>query len=107
MFVSHALQVAELHTLLHEADRSQAVELLEPACWRSYGQTQTLKPDSYARLGVGAFEDSFFLEVDRGTEGSRTLERQLKTYVAFREERARLQREIEQPRSPWLKPKTV
>lgn len=42
-----------------------------------------LKPDSYARLGVGAYEDSYFIEVDMGTEGSRALDRQLRRYLAY------------------------
>jgi len=91
LFVRHALQVSELHTLLTEADRSRSFELLEltgePACWRPYGgfdgQRQTLKPDSYARLGAQDYEYSYFIEVDRGTEGSRALERQLQLYVAY------------------------
>ncbi|HST54328.1 MAG TPA: replication-relaxation family protein [Solirubrobacteraceae bacterium] len=91
LFVRHALQVAELHTLLVEADRSRRFELLElraePACWRSWSgvgaQQPRLKPDSYVRLGVGAYEDSYFVEVDRGTEGSRALERQLQLYCAY------------------------
>lgn len=91
LFLRHALQVAELHTRLVQADRSRRIELLalaaEPACWRAYkaanGQRLTLKPDSYARLGVGAYEDSYFIEVDRGTEGSRAIERQLAAYVAY------------------------
>src|ERR1700727_1465365 len=41
LFVSHALQVSELHVQLIEADRSRCVELLElngePACLRSWG----------------------------------------------------------------------
>jgi protein involved in plasmid replication-relaxation len=91
LFVRHALQVSELHALLVTADRSRRIELLElsgePACWRSWGgvaaQRQTLKPDSYARLGVGAYEYSYFIEVDRGTEGSQTIVRQLAVYVAY------------------------
>lgn len=91
LFVDHALRVAELHTLLTEADRSRSIELLElaaePACYRTYGgmggQRCTLKPDSYARLGVGDFEDSYFIEVDMGTEGSRALDRQLKLYLDY------------------------
>ena len=91
LFVDHALRVAELHTLLAEADRSRRVELLElsaePACWRSYGgiggQRRVLKPDSFVRLGAGAYEDSYFIEVDMGTEGSRALERQLKLYLEY------------------------
>jgi hypothetical protein len=91
LFVRHSLQVAELHVRFVEADRSRCPELLglsaEPACWRSWSrngtQRQTLKPDSYVRLGVGAYEDSYFLEVDRGTEGSRAIDRQLEAYVAY------------------------
>lgn len=91
LFVRHALQVSELHTRLVEADRSGRVELLElasePSCWRSYdgpaGQRQSLKPDSYVRLGIGDYEDSYFIEVDRGTEGSRALERQLQLYLDY------------------------
>ena len=74
-----------------EGDRAGRFELLElaaePSCWRSFdglgGQRSTLKPDSYVRLGIGAYEDSYFLEVDRGTEGSRALERQLQLYLAY------------------------
>lgn len=91
-FLNHSLAVAELHTLLVEADRSRRIELLElsaePSSWRSYGgvgaqRGQTLKPDSYARLGLGEYEDSYFFEVDRGTEGSTTIERKLREYVAY------------------------
>jgi hypothetical protein len=91
LFLAHSLQVAELHTLLIEADRSGRIELLElvaePACWRSYagsrGQATTLKPDSFGRFGAGEFEDSYWLEVDMGTEGSGAIDRQLKRYLAY------------------------
>jgi hypothetical protein len=91
LFVRHALDVAELHTRLIEGDRSRRFELLElrgePSCWRSYdgiaAQRAVLKPDSYVRLGVGDYEDSYFLEVDRGTEGSRAIERQLGLYLDY------------------------
>jgi hypothetical protein len=91
LFVRHALQVAELHTRLTEGDRSRRFELLElapePSCWRSYdgngGQRLTLKPDSYVRLGVGAYEHSYFVEVDRGTEGTRALADQMQRYVSY------------------------
>jgi hypothetical protein len=87
LFAGHALQVAELHTLLVEADRAGRLEVLElaaePECWRSYGQRATLKPDSYVRLGIGDYEDSYFIEVDMGTEGSRTLDRKLGQYIEY------------------------
>jgi hypothetical protein len=91
LFLAHSLQVAELHTLLIEANRAGRLELLElvaePACWRSYaggrGQATTLKPDSFGRFGIGEFEDSYWFEVDMGTEGSGAIERQLKRYLAY------------------------
>lgn len=110
LFVRHALQVSELHTLLVQADRSRRFELLEltsePSCWRSFdgrsGQRQTLKPDSFVRFGNGPYEDSHWIEVDMGTEGSRALERQLRLYVAYFESG---HEQIEHgvfPRTLWL-----
>ncbi|HET7052972.1 MAG TPA: replication-relaxation family protein [Solirubrobacterales bacterium] len=91
LFLAHALQVAELHTQLIEADRSRRIELLalsaEPACWRRYGgigaQSVVLKPDSYLLLGAGEFEFVYFIEIDMGTEGSRALEGQLRRYLDY------------------------
>jgi Replication-relaxation len=112
LFVRHALQVAELHTQLVEGDRSRRFELLElaaePSCWRSFdgpgGQRQTLKPDSFVRLGLGPYEDSYFIEVDRGTEGSRALERQLQLYAAYAVSgREQAERGVF-PRVLWLAP---
>jgi hypothetical protein len=90
LFLRHVLDITELHVLLVEADRSRRIELLElasePSCWRSYDGPHgllTLKPDSYVRLGFGNFEDSYFLEIDRGTEGSRAIAAQLGRYLAY------------------------
>lgn len=91
LFLLHTLQVAELHTRLIESERSRRFELLElraePFCHRPYNglgtQASVLKPDSFVRLGIGPYEDSFFIEVDRGTEGSRTIDRQLAVYLAY------------------------
>jgi hypothetical protein len=111
-FLHHSLVVAELHTLLREADRSRRIELLElsaePSCWRSYGGVgaqagKTLKPDSYLRLGVGEFEDSYFIEVDRGTVGSTTLDRKLREYVAYEASGLEQTRGVF-PRVLWLVP---
>ena len=101
LFVRHHLAVAELHARLSEADRCGLVDVLElacePACWRRYDTNGlvacTLKPDSFVRLGIGAYEWNHFIEVDRGTEGSAALTAQLERYVAYhrsgREERER------------------
>lgn len=112
LFVRHTLAVAELHTQLHEGDRAHRFELLElaaePSCWRNFdgigGQRSTLKPDSYVRLGIGAYEDSYFLEVDRGTEGSRALERQLQFYVAYHASGMEQTERHVFPRVLWLTP---
>ncbi|MGA9876794.1 MAG: replication-relaxation family protein [Solirubrobacteraceae bacterium] len=112
LFVRHALNVSELHTLLVESDRSRRFELLElvsePTCWRSFsgtsGQRQTLKPDSYVSLGIGPYEDSYFIEVDMGTEGSLALERQLRLYIAYFESGAEQAERSVFPRVLWLMP---
>jgi hypothetical protein len=108
LYLGHALQVAELHTLLTEADRAGRVELLElegePACWRSYGQRATLKPDSYARLGASKYEDSYFIEVDMGTEGSRTLERKLRDYLTYEASGKEQAERGVFPKTLWLVP---
>jgi hypothetical protein len=92
LFLHHTLQVSELHVQLVAADRGGAIELLElhaePACWREFqalgmAAPATLKPDSYVRLGAGEYEDSYFIEVDRGTEGSRAIEAKLRQYIAY------------------------
>jgi hypothetical protein len=112
-FLNHSLAVAELFALLIEGDRSRRFELLElsaePACHRRYGgigsQGQaTLKPDSYVRLGVGDYEDSYFMEVDMGSEGSHTLERKLHEYVAYQASGREQEQRGVFPRVLWLAP---
>jgi hypothetical protein len=109
LFLRHVLAIAELHVLLVEADRSRRIELLElasePSCHRTYDGAHgllTLKPDSYVRLGLGDFEDSYFLEVDRGTEGSRAITGQLERYVAYRESGQEQAERGVFPRVLWL-----
>jgi hypothetical protein len=86
LFVRHALMVSELHVRLIEAERRGDFDLLtlqsEPTCWRADGSL-VLKPDSFVRLGIADFEYSYFIEIDRGTEGSQTISRQLKLYADY------------------------
>jgi Replication-relaxation len=92
LFVRHALMVAELHARLVESERSSSMRCLvrqpEPLCWRRFsgpdGVESILKPDSLLCMSVGARERDFFIDVDRGTEGSRTLERRMRTYELYR-----------------------
>jgi hypothetical protein len=92
LFVRHALMVAELHTRLVEAERTSPLRCLvrqpEPLCWRRFsgpdGVDATLKPDSLLCISDGVRERDFFIDVDRGTEGSRTLERRMHIYQDYR-----------------------
>lgn len=100
-YVAHTLAVTEVVVALHEASDLGLCDVLEvqaePACWRPFvgagGARLTLKPDLYVRLGVGAYEDSAFIEVDMATESSTTVRSKAETYLAhFRggeEQRAR------------------
>jgi hypothetical protein len=88
VWTAHTLAVSDLYVRLREAERAGRVELLdfdaEPVCWRRYtrlgGVAGVLKPDAYIRLGVGEFEDSFFAEIDLGSERRGQLARQHHAY---------------------------
>lgn len=59
----------------------------EPRCWRPYfgpgGAHSTLKPDAFAAVGLEAFEDLYFIEVDCGTEPSTRVLAKAKTYHRY------------------------
>jgi hypothetical protein len=84
-------QSPKLYVRLREAEAAGQLELLtfepEPSCWRRYsgaaGGALVLKPDAFVRLGVGAYEDRYFLEIDCGTEGRGALVRKCQTYLAY------------------------
>jgi hypothetical protein len=90
-YVRHTLAVAETYVRLVEAQRAGRIELLafdpEPVCWRSYigrgGVRLVLKPDVFVRVGVGAYEDRYFVEVDCGSEGRGTLLRKSRGHVDY------------------------
>jgi hypothetical protein len=89
-FLAHALAVTEVYVRLVEAERRGGVELVEfvaePACWRRYSTAAgrvTLKPDAYVQLGMGAYLDSWFVELDRATASSTTITRKLATYRSY------------------------
>lgn len=89
-FLAHHVAVSEVYVALVVAERAGLAEVLdfatEPASWRHFttlGGAATLKPDAYARLGIGEYEDRYFVEVDRDTEGPAALARQLAAYAAY------------------------
>jgi hypothetical protein len=90
-YVRHRLAVSDLYVQLVRAAREGIVDLLafdaEPDCWRSwtdsFGGRTVLKPDSFVRVGLGAYEDRYFIEVDLGTESRTVVARKLRTYLTY------------------------
>jgi hypothetical protein len=90
-FVAHAVAVAECYTQLVEGGRDGRWKLLdfraEPACWRRFvgprGHHSTLKPDAFTAVGMGGFEDRWYLEVDRGTEDLGRIQRKARSYLDY------------------------
>jgi hypothetical protein len=111
-FLAHALAVTEIYVKLIEAERRGLVEVLgfaaEPRCWRSFtgagGVPATLKPDAFLRLGLGDYEDSWFIEVDRATEAPSTLARKLDLYRRYWQSGREQSRHGVFPRVLWIVP---
>lgn len=90
LFVRHGLAITETYARLREAEREGPLELLafdpEPRSWRPFGGgggRQVLKPDAFARLGLGEYEDRYFIEIDCGSEGRGALAAKCRTYLAY------------------------
>lgn len=90
-FIAHQLAVTELYVWLTETARRLPLEVLafdtEPACWRTFtglgGAGTVLKPDAFVRLGLGDFEDAYFIEVDRATHSAPSVARKLTLYRRY------------------------
>lgn len=91
-FLEHCLGIADIHLSLLDAERRghlaiEAIEF-EPDNWRSYlgvgGESCVLKPDLFAITASGAYEDCWFIELDRGTESIPTVLAQCRRYEAYR-----------------------
>lgn len=74
-FLAHTLAVAEASVRLTEVCRDGKMELTdlqpEPECWRAYSEYGThlaLKPDLFAAIVSGEYEDRYFIEIDLDTE---------------------------------------
>lgn len=93
-FVAHTLAVADIRVRLHQAARAGqfAVRWLEtePHCWRPYlgmhGAREILKPDLALTTvsADGQYEDSWFIEVDLGTEHLPTVLGKCGQYETYR-----------------------
>lgn len=91
-FLAHQLAVADVHVLLAQHRRIEAIEdvtvQVEPASWRRYqgpsGEPRWLQPDLAADITTEAFTDRFFIEVDLGSETLPTLLGKCEQYEAYR-----------------------
>jgi hypothetical protein len=98
-FISHHLRVSEVYVRLREAeadplaflDFNRELALLdydaEPVAWRYFsglgGARTILKPDAFLRVGIGEFEDVYFLELDQDTQSLPAIARKLTVYKRF------------------------
>lgn len=91
LYLDHTLAVADAHVELVLAARHGRLELsvveVEPRCWRRYtgpsGGPERIRPDLYVVTASGAFEDCWFLEIDRGTESPAAISRKCRAYEAY------------------------
>ncbi len=90
LFVSHTLATSELYVRLHEAARTEELQLIgietEPRCWRSVtaiGGQLLLKPDLFIVTGNAEYDYRWFVEVDLGTEHAPAIIRKCRAYEAY------------------------
>jgi hypothetical protein len=88
-FIRHTLAATGLVVDLHVAEGDSVLELIEvqqePTAHRAFlgpfGR-QWVKPDLFVRIGAGALEDRWFIEVDLATEHAGTLCTKSERYLA-------------------------
>lgn len=89
--VRHRLALSELYVQVVQAEREGLLDLLsfdpEPVCWRrfsdGFGGTRTLKPDAFVRVGLGAYEDRYFVEIDLASESRSVIAAKVRAYVDY------------------------
>ncbi|MGW6571402.1 replication-relaxation family protein [Streptomyces sp. NPDC054945] len=90
-FLAHRLAISELYVRLTEQSRDGGPTLrefkAEPDSWRRYlglgDEPQVAKPDALVRLVANGLELSWFVEIDRGTEGQRHIADKCDAYRRF------------------------
>lgn len=110
LYMEHRTAVNDLVVQLRELHQRGAIELLtveaEPECWRPYtgphGIAQTLKPDLYAVIARGDFENHWFIEVDLATEHLPQIVTKAKAYRAHASTGAEQRRLGIYPAVLWL-----
>jgi hypothetical protein len=111
-FRNHILACTELVVELHVAEARGDLDLIEvqqePACHRAFlgawGSRLWVRPDLFARVGVGALEDRWFIEVDLATEHSGTLAAKAERYLSHYRSGAEQSEHGVYPRVLWVVP---
>jgi hypothetical protein len=111
-YLRHSLAICELVVRLHEADAHGELDVIaletEPRCWRVFtgpaGTRVVIKPDLALRIGAGALEDRWLVEVDLATEARGTLQAKAKRYVAHLRSGEEQRHAGVYPRVLWLVP---
>ena len=89
--VEHTLAITEIFVELKELERLGKIKLeefhYEPKSWRYYsdigGSSLVLKPDAFAKIIVGEYEDFYFFELDRSSESLTRIANTCKKYIQY------------------------
>jgi len=89
-FLDHTLAISQLVVEVTAASRDGVLDLLscqaEPRCYREFsgvGGRIVLRPDCFMALGVGEYEQRWFIEVDRGSESLPVVVRKCRLYETY------------------------
>jgi hypothetical protein len=112
LFLDHTLAVANARIEVVRASRHGKLELVgvevEPACWRRYtgpgGAREIVRPDLYVVTASEAFEDCWFLEIDRGTESPAAIARKCRAYELYWRSGAEQEKHGTFPLVTWVAP---
>jgi hypothetical protein len=111
-YLTHTVAVAETYVRLTEICADRGMELvrteLAPSCWRGYrdgdGKTAVLKPDLFAVTKSGEYRDSYFIEVDLGTESPIVVLEKCRRYALYYRSGAEQKQSGVFPLAVWIMP---
>lgn len=114
-FLDHTLAIAQLVVTLIQSTRRHELELIfyetEPTCWRRFTRglsgPETIRPDLFAAVGVGEFEDRWFVEMDLATESTTTVLRKCQTYHDYHASGVEQHRHGIFPKVLWVVPSSA
>lgn len=89
--VEHTLAITEIFVEFKELEQLGKIKLedfqFEPKSWRYYadigGSSLILKPDAFAKITVGEYEDFYFFELDRSSESLTRIINTCKKYIHY------------------------